>query len=115
MAKYDYSDACYSDLHKDARGFRPSIGNQLIWNDSTPEQKQRIWNGLCDELAQRMADEKAEQERASHDFEVRVQDLMLSGAKDRGMAIKWLHEAYDTRGDTNYLEYHLGLPYGYIK
>jgi hypothetical protein len=38
MSKYDYSDVCYSDLHKDARDFRPSIGDQLIWNDSTRQK-----------------------------------------------------------------------------
>ena len=115
MTKFTYDEQLFSDLHKDARGFRPGATQFNVWNDSTPADKQRIWDNLLNEMDQRFQEEKDAQAQASHDFEFRVQDLMLSGAKDRTMAIKWLHEAFDTNGDTNYLEYHLGLPYGYIK
>ena len=111
---YTYSDTCYSDLHKDARGSRPTAGGYAAWDEATPDQKQAIWDGLCEELSDRMADEAREQAAAVHDLEIRIQDLLMSGAKDRGMAIRWLHEAYDTRGDTGFLEYYLGVPYGYL-
>jgi hypothetical protein len=32
----------------------------------------------------------------------------------RADAIRYLDEAYDCRGDISFLEYHLGVPYGYI-
>jgi hypothetical protein len=40
--------------------------------------------------------------------------MMKAGAKDRAMAIKWLHEANDTNGDNDFLCYCLGAAYGYF-
>ena len=111
---YTYDDVTYSDLHKDARGHRPSIGGYAAWDEATPDQKQAIWDGLLVELDERTANEAREEAAAVHDLEIRIQDLMMSGAKDRSMAIRWLHEAYDTQGDTGFLEYYLGVPYGYL-
>jgi hypothetical protein len=31
------------------------------------------------------------------------------------MAMRWIHEAEQTRGDNDYLAYTLGLPYRYFK
>jgi hypothetical protein len=49
-----------------------------------------------------------------HEFEMRMLDLLRSGAKDREMALRWIHEAEDTGGDDEYLCYTLGLPYRYL-
>ena len=111
---FTYDDVTYSDLHKDARGYRPTPGGYAAWDEATPEQKQVIWDRLCDELGDRMAEDARNEAAAAHDFELTVQDLLRAGATDRSMAIKWLHEAHETRGDANYLEYCLGLKYGYL-
>jgi len=43
-----------------------------------------------------------------------MQDLLLSGAKDREMAMRWVHEAEGSDGDDEYLCFLLGLPYRYF-
>jgi tRNA uridine 5-carboxymethylaminomethyl modification enzyme len=57
----------------------------------------------------------AAQQHAIFSFEKRVDSLILSGAKDRATAIRWIHEAEDTQGDDEYLCYTLGLPYQYFR
>jgi hypothetical protein len=46
---------------------------------------------------------------------MRVQSIIACGAEDRDMAMRWIHEAEQTRGDNDYLAYTLGLPYRYFK
>jgi hypothetical protein len=48
-------------------------------------------------------------------FEARVASIIELGARDRAMALRWIHEAEDTDGDDEYLCYRVGVPYGYIK
>ena len=48
-------------------------------------------------------------------FERRVAELISIGAKDYGMAMRWIHEAEDTQGDNDYLTWTLGLPYQYFR
>jgi hypothetical protein len=60
---------------------------------------------------QRRVDEDA----AIHAFEARVEKIIAQGAKDRAMAIRWIHEAEGSDGDDEYLCYLVGVPYGYIK
>lgn len=47
---YTYSDDIISDLHKDARGYRPGECFWEEWTQSLANAKQRIWDMLCDEL-----------------------------------------------------------------
>ena len=60
---YTYSDDIISDLHKDARGFRPSEYFWEEWTQSPAEAKQKIWDMLCKEMEdgerQRVIDEAA--------------------------------------------------------
>jgi hypothetical protein len=57
----------------------------------------------------------ASEERAAHDFEMRMLSLLQSGAKDREMALRWVHEAEGSDGDDEYLCFLVGLPYGYFR
>ena len=57
----------------------------------------------------------AAQQHAIFSFEKRIDDLILSGAKDRTTAMRWIHEAEETSGDDEYLCYTLGLPYQYFR
>ena len=57
----------------------------------------------------------AAEEVAMHEFEMRMQDLLRSGAKDRAMALRWVHEAEGSNGDNEYLCFLVGLPYRYFK
>jgi hypothetical protein len=57
---------------------------------------------------------KESEEKASHDFEMRMLGLLQTGARDREMAMRWVHEAEGSGGDDEYLCYLLGLPYRYF-
>ena len=39
MVAFTYNDNIYSDLYKEARGSRPSFGNQAYWDELPPAEK----------------------------------------------------------------------------
>ena len=100
------------DAYKDAHGFRPRHLNLQAMSETELEA---LLLDLGEECARadalRVEDEA---ERADH-VERTILNLMESGAKDRAMAIRWLHEANDTAGDAEYLCFCLGVAYGYFK
>jgi hypothetical protein len=65
-------------------------------------------------IAEEERQRKESEEKAQHDFEMRMLDLLMSGAKDREMAMRWIHEAEGSNGDDEYLCFLLGLPYRYF-
>ena len=111
---FTYSDELYSDLYKDARGFRPGDSGFEYWYSLTPEEKQVQWDGLIREMNQQMEEERLRQQLAINRFEEQVKSWVNIGAKTRENAIRWLHDAEETDGDNDYLCYKLGLPYGYL-
>jgi len=112
---YTFDSDIISDLHKDAYGFRPSADFWAWWNTSTDDVRQETWDSLLDTLDRAVAQERLAQAQAEHDFQCRVASLMHLGARDFETAIRWLHEAHNTLGDDDYLEYQLGVGYGYIR
>jgi len=114
-SNYTFDETIVSDLHKDAYGFRPKSDFWSVWDSSNDDNKQRIWDDLLD-----TADREAEQERemqieAEHDVEDRIRFMMSTVAGcTRENAIRYLHDAYNTNGDTEYLEFNLGVRYGYL-
>ena len=111
LTPLEQAHCIYSDMHKDAYGFRPR-NDVSAWTLEDFEAEFAIMQKTIKEDMER---EAAEQEQAVHDLEMRIQSLMMMGAKSRDMAINWLHQAYDTNGDDEYLCYHLNVPYGYFK
>ena len=105
--------ACtYWDMYKDAYGVRPRSIDTSAW---TLEQFEAEFRQLGMTIADNDYERKQSEERAMHAFEVRVQGLLMSGAKDREMAMRWVHEAEGSNGDDEYLCYLIGLPYGYFR
>ena len=115
MTQYTFDEDLISDLHKDAYGFRPSQSFWAIFAASNGDQKQAIWADLIETLEATVAREREERDRREHDFQVRVASMMHAGCPDLETAIRWLHDAYDTDGDDDYLEYRLGVGYGHIR
>ena len=105
--------ACtYWDMYKDAFGIRPRGIDTSSWSeaDYLVEFKE------LEEIIEREHNLRKDSEaRAMHDFEMRMQDLLRCGAKDREMAMRWIHEAEGSNGDDEYLCYCVGLPYGYFR
>ena len=85
---FTYDEELFSDLHKDAYGFRPRIHN---FYESTPEEKQKIWDATILDMN---AAQEAEEARAADcvkDFKAEV-DMVTNtfGAGDRATALKWI-------------------------
>jgi hypothetical protein len=102
----------YWDIYKDAFGIRPRGIDTSAWTEADFLAEFKELGEIIDR------EEKvrvAAQQNAVFSFEKRVDDLILSGAKDRATAMRWIHEAEDTRGDDEYLCYTLGLPYMYFR
>jgi hypothetical protein len=100
------------DAYKDAHGVRPRFMNMEVMSvEELKQELERCVVVIEENEKQRNADE----ERASHDFEMRMLGLMQCGAKNREQALRWVHEAEGSDGDDEYLCFLLGLPYGYFR
>jgi hypothetical protein len=105
--------ACqYWDMHKDAYGVRPRGIDTTNWTEADFEAE---FVTLAREIESSYQAQLVREAIATHEFEMRMQDLMRSGAKDRTMALRWIHEAEGSNGDDEFLCYLVGLPYGYFR
>lgn len=113
---YTYDENILSDLYKDAYGSRPGEGFWNYWNESTQDEKQEMWNGLCDMVQSEVERERQDQLKAEKYLEDTVIPNIQSHLNGctREDAIRHLHETYETDGSVEYLEYHLGVRYGYL-
>ena len=104
--------ACqFWDMYKDAYGVRPRGVDTSAWTEADFEQE---FASLGRVIEREEADRKVAEAKAMHDFEMRMQTLMMTGARDRATAMRWIHEAEGSNGDDEYLCFLLGLPYGYF-
>lgn len=113
---YTFDENTVSDLHKDARGYRPREYFWAEWNAATDFDRQAIWDGLLRELAAELARERDAYARAEIEFHQRIQGAMVLGAADELTAIRWILEAEEfTDNDlaygSDYVAFHFGLPY----
>jgi hypothetical protein len=105
--------ACqFWDMYKDAYGVRPRGIDTTEW---TEEQFEAEFVQLSKTIDANYKEQLIAEEKATIDFEMRVQNLMTSGAKSYEMAIRWIHEAEGSDGDEEYLCFLVGLPYGYFR
>ena len=113
--KYTFDENTVSDLHKDAHGWRPREYFWAEWHAASDDGKQAIWEDLIDDLKDSNEREERQQKDAIAATEKRIQEILDTVVgSTRADAIRYLDEAYDTGGDINFLEYHLGVPYGYL-
>ena len=104
--------ACqFWDMYKDAYGVRPRGIDTTEW---TEEQFEAEFVSLAKTIDENYTEQLAREEVAKHDFEMRMLGLLQTGAKDREMAMRWVHEAEGSNGDDEYLCFLLGLPYRYF-
>ena len=104
--------ACqFWDMHKDAYGFRPRGIDTSSWTEAEFEAE---FVTLANEIESSYQAQLVREEIAQHDSEMRVLSLLQTGAKDREMALRWIHEAEGSNGDDEYLCFLVGLPYRYF-
>jgi len=113
---YTFDENIVSDLHKDARGFRPTEYFWEEWTQCGDDTRQAMWDGLIRELNETMDRERLAQDMAMMQLHQRIQGTMLLGAKDEVQALKWIMEAEefddcDLQYGPSYFCYHFGLSY----
>jgi len=113
---YTYDERIVSDLYKEVYGSRPREGFWRHWNESTSDEKQAIWDGLCRSHEAEMAAERERHARVIKEFEDLVLRQQEVGAPDRQTAIRWIVDSLElTENDlcygADYVCYCLGLPY----
>lgn len=116
MTAYTFDENILSDLHKDARGFRPTQGWMEMWSELCDESKQTVWNNLLEELRESIQQERREKEEAIAKFEKRISDTIKLGAGDTDTAIRWILEGEnfslnDYQYGADYVSFHFNLPY----
>jgi hypothetical protein len=112
MTRQEELHSIYWDMYKDAHGIRPRGIDTSAWTEAQfTEEFEYLDRVIQDNEQQR----RLAEHEACHALEMRIQSLFACGAKDREMAIRWLHDAEGTLGDDEFLCYTLGLPYRYFK
>ena len=98
---YTFSDDIISDLHKDARGFRPNEYFWEEWTQSPDDVKQKIWDNLCVEMEQSIAEQKAAEEAALVEFRKTVAAQMKFCDVRWTKAVEYLADAEGDNIDCN--------------
>jgi len=111
MTRLEELQSIYWDMFKDAYGFRPRGIDTTAW---TEERFTAEFEVLDKMIVEQEAQRRIAEEKAAHAFEMRIQSVMACGAKDREMALRWIHEAEGSNGDDEFLCYLMGLPYRYF-
>lgn len=115
---FTFSDELYSDLFKDAHGYRPSSEDRLQWEESTPEQKQVRWHTMLALLQDSAAEQLKGENRAAARFEEKVKGVMAEHGLTRELAIRRLFQAENDDyvfSDPDYYCHIHRLPYGYFR
>ena len=113
---YTFNENIVSDLHKDARGFRPGQSWWQMWDALGDAEKQNVWDALCSELEETMDREQLTQAQNYAKLLNRILEVMHLGAEDTKSALQCIMEAeefsdYDMQYGADYFCYHFGLSY----
>jgi len=112
LTALEQAQETYWDMYKDAYGVRPRGVDTSGWSLEYFEAEFKM---LGEEIERENAQQQVDQEKSAHELELRIQNLMMTGAKDRDMAISWIMQAEGADGDFDYLCFLVGVPYGYFK
>ena len=86
---YTYSEELFSDFHKDAYGFRPR-NHRFYDADTTPAEKQEIWDATGRAFDRRQAEEARMEEEALAEFKAQITKVIEAGAGNRINALRWM-------------------------
>jgi hypothetical protein len=89
MSRFTFEYDLFSDLYKDAHGFRPRY-HEFYEDDTTDERRQEIWDYTCEVLEETIAQEREHEQRCLRDFEALVEQTIELGAGDEETALRWL-------------------------
>ena len=101
----------YCDFHKDVYGVK---ARWIYGQQVTVEEMKEMLARLEREYKAQVEEKKQRTAQAEEAAREQIRILMQHGAKDVAMAIRWLHDAQDTGGDNRFLDFELGVEYGFI-
>jgi hypothetical protein len=84
-----------SDLHKDARGYRPSASFITAFTADSQADQQEVWDSLCLELSTREAHDARQEINSQRVFETRIAGMVADYNIDRATAFRWDMAAFD--------------------
>lgn len=108
---YTFSEELYSDLHKDALGFRPKAAEWLSWKSMSDDEKQAHWDVLIRTMEEDEKQREIDEANMLATVETRIAREIAAGATRRE-AIDRLMTEQDALGDPDFLCFKLGIPYG---
>ena len=111
LTRQEELQSIFWDMYKDAYGIRPRGISTHLWDEA---KFIREFDFLSSVIKDNDVQRKIAENEAAHAFEMRVQSVLACGAKDRAMALRWIHEAEGSNGDDEFLCYLVGLPYRYF-
>jgi hypothetical protein len=115
VSSYSYDIHSFSDLYKEANGWRPGAYYYEWLEVASPAELQKEWDYLCKCADARERERQEEQSVAMAQFEAQLSKTCADHKVDIATAIRWMDDAYGTRGDYQFLDYYLGVPYGTIE
>ena len=112
MSNFTFDYDLFSDLHKDAYGFRPRY-HRFYDETTTDVERQEFWDWAIRDMEIAMAEEEKRKVEAIASFEKVIANSMEMCNCDRLTAIRFQLEAMDMleEYDMGYVCYNLGLPY----
>jgi len=84
---YTYDETIFSDLHKDAYGFRPRGHN---FYTATPAKKQEIWDATILDMEAAQEAEIAREKECEKEFKNQISKVIQAGAGNRINALRWM-------------------------
>jgi hypothetical protein len=95
-----------SDLHKDARGFRPSAEWMRVFNGKSDVEKEATWEALCNELAENEAENELREIAAVDAYNARINGMVADYGISRETAMRWDLDAFEV--DISYISEYPG-------
>jgi hypothetical protein len=91
---YTFDYDTYSDLHKDAYGFRPRH-SRFYDEATTDDERQELWDMAIVSANERFEREIEEERLALAEFEQTVKKTIEVGAGDEETALRWMVQGED--------------------
>ena len=108
---YTFDETIISDLHKDARGYRPSQDFWHGWNTMGDDTKQSVWDMLIEEMNSAMEMQRLEEEKALNEFRQTLRKVMdiMNCTWNRAVEVLAEAEGDDLSYDFDYFMWKQGV------
>jgi len=90
---YTFSDDIISDLHKDARGYRPRGPFMEMWNELSDADKQDVWDMLIKEMEENQKAEACIEAKNLVEFRKLLRSVMDKASCNWKVALRYLVDA----------------------